>query len=177
MVSVWSEQKDRFGSCLNLPPLTSLTPHPNTGATWVLRVHDLSGSVARHLSGRHIAPKGVIDEPNETATGVTEDEFHRSVKANFSCKHIANSKHIAIDRLSGWRYSCRQSIEALKFPIRRNWRHNRSEIEDGRNSEGTRLGRVKVYVVDRRGLAAQLRGVCVIDLARAPVQEIEHVDL
>ena len=46
---------------------------------FMLRVHDLSGSVARHLSGRHIAPKGVIDEPNETATGVTEDEFHRSV--------------------------------------------------------------------------------------------------
>jgi predicted NUDIX family NTP pyrophosphohydrolase len=45
----------------------------------VLRVHDLSGFVARQLSGRHSVPKGVRDEPDEAATGDTEDEIRRSV--------------------------------------------------------------------------------------------------
>ena len=41
----------------------------------VLRVHDLSGFVARHLSGCHSAPKGVPDESDEAATGDTEHEI------------------------------------------------------------------------------------------------------
>ena len=36
----------------------------------VLRVHDLSGSVARQLSGRHSASKGVRDGPGTTAAAV-----------------------------------------------------------------------------------------------------------
>ena len=45
----------------------------------VLRVHDLSGSVARHLSGRHSAPKGVPNETNGSATGEPKDEIRRNV--------------------------------------------------------------------------------------------------
>ena len=45
----------------------------------VLRVHDLSGSVARHLSGRHSAPKGVPNETNGSATGEPKDEIRRDV--------------------------------------------------------------------------------------------------
>ena len=45
----------------------------------VLRVHDLSGSVARHLSGCHIALKGVPDDAEASATGDTEDEVRGSV--------------------------------------------------------------------------------------------------
>jgi hypothetical protein len=41
----------------------------------LLRARDLSGSVARHLSGRHTAPKGVGDEKDEGATGDTKDEI------------------------------------------------------------------------------------------------------
>jgi hypothetical protein len=44
-----------------------------------LRVHDLSGSVARHLSGRHSAPKGVPNETNGSATGEPKDEILRNV--------------------------------------------------------------------------------------------------
>ena len=43
----------------------------------VLRVHDLSGSVA--LSGRQSAPKGVRDETDASATRDTEDEIRGSV--------------------------------------------------------------------------------------------------
>jgi hypothetical protein len=46
----------------------------------LLRVRDLSGSVARQLSGRHSAPKGVPDETDGTATGDPEDEIRRSVR-------------------------------------------------------------------------------------------------
>ena len=45
----------------------------------MLRVHDLSGSVARHLSGRHSAPKGVPNETNGSATGEPKDEIRRNV--------------------------------------------------------------------------------------------------
>jgi hypothetical protein len=45
----------------------------------LLRVHDLSGSVARHLSGCHIALKGVRDDAEASATGDTEDEIRRGV--------------------------------------------------------------------------------------------------
>ena len=45
----------------------------------LLRVHDLSGSVARHLSGRHSAPKGVPNETNGSATGEPKDEIRRNV--------------------------------------------------------------------------------------------------
>ncbi len=45
----------------------------------VLRVHDLSGSVARHLSGRHSAPKGVPNETNGSATGEPKDEIRRNL--------------------------------------------------------------------------------------------------
>ena len=45
----------------------------------VLRVHDLSGSVARHLSGRHSALKGVPNETNGSATGEPKDEIRRNV--------------------------------------------------------------------------------------------------
>lgn len=41
----------------------------------VLRVFNLSGFVARHLSGRHSALKGVRDEADAVATGDTEDEI------------------------------------------------------------------------------------------------------
>ena len=50
-----------------------------SGSMQVLRVHDLSGSVARQLSGRHSVPKGVRDETDGTATGDPEDEIRRSV--------------------------------------------------------------------------------------------------
>ncbi|MCG3769745.1 MAG: hypothetical protein JW384_00875 [Nitrosomonadaceae bacterium] len=46
---------------------------------YMLRVHDLSGSVARHLSGRHSAPKGVPNETNGSATGEPKDEIRRNV--------------------------------------------------------------------------------------------------
>ena len=46
---------------------------------WVLRVRDLSGSVARHLSGCHIAPKGVGDDTDASATGDTQDEVRGSL--------------------------------------------------------------------------------------------------
>ena len=49
------------------------------GVESVLRVHDLSGSVARHLSGRHSAPKGVPNETNGSATGEPKDEIRRNV--------------------------------------------------------------------------------------------------
>ena len=45
----------------------------------VLRVNDLSGFVARNLSGRHSAPQGVRHETNGGATGDTEDEIRGSV--------------------------------------------------------------------------------------------------
>ena len=45
----------------------------------MLRVHDLSGSVALHLSGRHSAPKGVPNETNGSATGEPKDEIRRNV--------------------------------------------------------------------------------------------------
>jgi hypothetical protein len=46
----------------------------------VLRVFDLSGFVARKLSGRHITPKGEKDETNGAATGDTENEIRRSLR-------------------------------------------------------------------------------------------------
>ena len=45
----------------------------------MLRVNDLSGFVARNLSGRHSAPQGVRHETNGGATGDTEDEIRGSV--------------------------------------------------------------------------------------------------
>lgn len=44
-----------------------------------LRVNELSGAVARHLFGRHRAPKGERDDTDGTASGDPEDEFRRSV--------------------------------------------------------------------------------------------------
>ena len=44
----------------------------------LLGVHELSGFVARHLSGRHSVPKGVRDEADGGATGDPEDEIRRS---------------------------------------------------------------------------------------------------
>ena len=45
----------------------------------VLRAHDLSGSVARHLSGCHSALKGVRNDADTSVTGDTEDEIRGSV--------------------------------------------------------------------------------------------------
>ncbi len=45
----------------------------------VLRVRDLSGSVARDLSGCHSHPKGVTDETDGVVTGDPEDEIRGSV--------------------------------------------------------------------------------------------------
>ena len=45
----------------------------------VSRARDLSGSVARHLSGCHSAPKGVRNDADASATGDTEDEIRGSV--------------------------------------------------------------------------------------------------
>jgi hypothetical protein len=45
----------------------------------VSRVNELSGSVARYLSGRHSVPKGVRDEADGAVTGDPEDEIRRSV--------------------------------------------------------------------------------------------------
>ena len=42
-------------------------------------INDLSGSVARQLSGRHTAPKGVGDETNGPARGDPEDEIRIEV--------------------------------------------------------------------------------------------------
>ena len=44
------------------------------------RAHDLSGSVARHLSGCHSAPKGVRNDADASAAGDTEDEIRGSVR-------------------------------------------------------------------------------------------------
>ena len=51
----------------------------NTRRRAVLRVRDMSGSVARYLSGRHSVLKGVPDDADETAAGDTENEICRSV--------------------------------------------------------------------------------------------------
>ena len=45
----------------------------------MLRVRDLSGFVARQLSGRHSVPKEVRDEADGTATGDPEDEIRRGI--------------------------------------------------------------------------------------------------
>ena len=49
------------------------------GSHQMLRVHDLSGSVARHLSGRHSTLKGVPNETNGSPTGEPKDEIRRNV--------------------------------------------------------------------------------------------------
>ena len=49
-----------------------------TSFTILLRVFDLSGFVARNLSGCHIA-RGGRYEADTSATGDTEDEIRRSV--------------------------------------------------------------------------------------------------
>lgn len=49
--------------------------HVNAKSALLLRVFNLSGFVARHLSGRHSALKGVRDEADTVATGDTEDEI------------------------------------------------------------------------------------------------------
>ncbi len=54
-------------------------PTPQQISYRLLRVNELSGSVARHLSDRHSAPKGERDETDGTATGDPEDEIRRSV--------------------------------------------------------------------------------------------------
>jgi hypothetical protein len=41
----------------------------------MLGVNELSGSVARNLSGCHSALKGVRDETDEAATGDSENEI------------------------------------------------------------------------------------------------------
>jgi hypothetical protein len=58
---------------------TGLDPKGQTASDLLSRVFDLSGFVARELSGCHIALKGVNDETDRTATGDTEDEIRRSV--------------------------------------------------------------------------------------------------
>jgi hypothetical protein len=45
----------------------------------LLGVNGLSGFVARNLSGRHSALKGVRDETDGSATGDPEDEIRRGV--------------------------------------------------------------------------------------------------
>ncbi len=45
----------------------------------MLRVRDLSGFVARDLSGCYSHPKGVADETDRTATGDSEDEIQRGL--------------------------------------------------------------------------------------------------
>ena len=45
----------------------------------LLRVNDLSGFVARNLSGCHSAPKGVRHKTDGAATGDAEDEIRRSL--------------------------------------------------------------------------------------------------
>ena len=45
----------------------------------VSRVNDLSGSVARNLSGRHSVPKEECDETVGGATGEPKDAIRRSV--------------------------------------------------------------------------------------------------
>ena len=51
----------------------------NTKARGMSRARDLSGSVARHLSGCHSAPKGVRNDADASATGDSEDEIRGSV--------------------------------------------------------------------------------------------------
>lgn len=46
----------------------------------VLRVHDLSGFVARQVSGPHSVPKGVRDETVGSAKGEPEDEIRRGIR-------------------------------------------------------------------------------------------------
>ena len=46
---------------------------------YLLEAFDLSGFVARNLSGRHSALKGVRNETDGAATGDPEDEIRRSV--------------------------------------------------------------------------------------------------
>ena len=56
--------------------------HPadcNADEVEMLRAHDLSGSVARHLSGCHSARKGVRNDADTSVTGDTEDEIRGSV--------------------------------------------------------------------------------------------------
>ena len=45
----------------------------------MLGASNLSGSVARNLSGCHSHPKGVANETDGAVTGDTEDEIRRGV--------------------------------------------------------------------------------------------------
>gem|GEM_PF-6570025 len=66
--------------CISKNADSNLSEHASQWETpLVLRVHDLSGSVARHLSGRHSAPKGVPNETNGSATGEPKDEIRRNL--------------------------------------------------------------------------------------------------
>jgi hypothetical protein len=49
----------------------------NNPAQSVLEVNELSGSVARNVSGRHSALKGERDETDGTTAGYSEDEISR----------------------------------------------------------------------------------------------------
>ena len=55
----------------------SIVRHHEDSTTKIqlLEAFEMSGSVARHLSGCHIAPKGVRNETDGTATGDPEDEI------------------------------------------------------------------------------------------------------
>jgi hypothetical protein len=52
---------------------------PPLGQECVSRVFNLSGLVARDLSGRHSHQKEVADETDRGITGDSEDEIRRSV--------------------------------------------------------------------------------------------------
>jgi len=62
-------------ACFVSSPITTKRISGNPPAFLVSRVNELSGSVARYLSGRHSVPKGVRDEADGAITGDPEDEI------------------------------------------------------------------------------------------------------